>query len=35
MLVPGTLWLMGMRCGCICNHVVNGGEVCLYLELYA
>ena len=31
MLVPGPLCLMGVRCAGICIHVVNGGEVCLYL----
>ena len=35
MLVLGPLWSMGVRCACICIHVVNGGVVCLYLEQYA
>ena len=31
-LLPGLLRLMGVKCACICIHVVNRGEVCLYLE---
>ena len=32
LLVSGPILLMEVRCACRRSHVVNGGEVCLYLD---